>query len=167
MYTCIVVQCNFQWYFSCIVTWQFQWLTAGHPYVPNLYRHEYRDAGRPSTSLPSEVHLLMAHQHWHFNSQPSVHKSYLIYQSHHADMGYNSSMVNLRSLWTTIPKLEGKTNILSINLMYLIKIPFLPTWISEIGYLPLPSRDMAEIPLKWRKSLKQPTNQPHKRLMIV
>ena len=31
-------------------------------------------------------------------------------------------------------------------------IPRLATWISEIGYLPLPSRDMAEIPLKQRKS---------------
>ena len=31
-------------------------------------------------------------------------------------------------------------------------IPGLATWISEIGYLLLPSRDMAEIPLKWRKS---------------
>ena len=26
-------------------------------------------------------------------------------------------------------------------------IPRLATWISEIGYLPLPNRDMAEIPL--------------------
>ena len=31
-------------------------------------------------------------------------------------------------------------------------IPGLATWISEIGYLLLPSRDMAEIPLKQRKS---------------
>ena len=31
--------------------------------------------------------------------------------------------------------------------------------ISEIGYLLLPSRDMAEILLKRRKSSKQPTNQ--------
>ena len=31
---------------------------------------------------------------------------------------------------------------------------------SEIGYLLLPSRDMAEIPLKRRKSSIQPTNQP-------
>ena len=31
-------------------------------------------------------------------------------------------------------------------------IPRLATWISEIGYLLLPSRDMAEIPLKRRKS---------------
>ena len=30
---------------------------------------------------------------------------------------------------------------------------------SEIGYLLLPSRDMAEIPLKRRKSSIQPTNQ--------
>ena len=36
----------------------------------------------------------------------------------------------------------------------------LATWISEIGYLPLPSRDMAEITLKRRKSSihVQPTN---------
>ena len=34
----------------------------------------------------------------------------------------------------------------------------LPTWISEIDYLLLPSHDMAEIPLKWRKSSMQPTN---------
>ena len=31
-------------------------------------------------------------------------------------------------------------------------IPGLATWISEIGYLLLPGRDMAEIPLKRRKS---------------
>ena len=40
-------------------------------------------------------------------------------------------------------------------------IPRLATWISEIGYLPLPSRDMAEIPLKRHKSSIQPTNQIH------
>ena len=39
-------------------------------------------------------------------------------------------------------------------------IPRIATWISEIGYLPLPSRVMAEIPLKRRKSSIQPTNQP-------
>ena len=38
-------------------------------------------------------------------------------------------------------------------------IPGLATWISEIGYLLLPSRDMAEIPLKRRKFSMQPTNQ--------
>ena len=38
-------------------------------------------------------------------------------------------------------------------------IPRLAIWISEIGYLLLPSRDMTEIPLKRRKSLIQPTNQ--------
>ena len=38
-------------------------------------------------------------------------------------------------------------------------IPGLTTTISEIGYLLLPSRNMAERLLKWRKSLKQPTNQ--------
>ena len=38
-------------------------------------------------------------------------------------------------------------------------IPSLATWISEIGYLPLPSRDIAEIPLKRRKSSIQQTNQ--------
>ena len=38
-------------------------------------------------------------------------------------------------------------------------IPGLATRISKIGYLLLPSRDMAEIPLKQRKSSKQPTNQ--------
>ena len=38
-------------------------------------------------------------------------------------------------------------------------IPQLATWISEIGYLLLPSSDMAEIPLKRRKSSIQPTNQ--------
>ena len=36
--------------------------------------------------------------------------------------------------------------------------------ISEIGYLLLPSRDMAEIPLKRRKSSKQSTNQ---RVLLV
>ena len=39
-------------------------------------------------------------------------------------------------------------------------IPRLATWISEIGYLPLPSHDMSEISLKRRKSSIQPTNQP-------
>ena len=38
-------------------------------------------------------------------------------------------------------------------------IPRLATWISEIGYLLPPSRDVAEIPLKRRKSSIQPTNQ--------
>ena len=40
-------------------------------------------------------------------------------------------------------------------------IPRLATWISEIGYLLLQRRDMAEIPLKRRtcKSSKQPTKQ--------
>ena len=37
-------------------------------------------------------------------------------------------------------------------------IPCLATWISEIGYLLLPSHDMAEIPLKRRKILNT-TNQ--------
>ena len=37
-------------------------------------------------------------------------------------------------------------------------IPCLATWISEIGNLLLPSRDMAEISLKRRKSSIQPTN---------
>ena len=41
-------------------------------------------------------------------------------------------------------------------------IPRLATWISEIGNLLLPSRDMAEIPLKRLKSSIQPTNQPTK-----
>ena len=35
-----------------------------------------------------------------------------------------------------------------------------PLKFPEIGYLLLPSHDMAEIPLKQRKSSKQPTNQP-------
>ena len=39
-------------------------------------------------------------------------------------------------------------------------IPGLATTISEIGYLLLPSRDMAEILLKRRKSSKQRTNHP-------
>ena len=38
-------------------------------------------------------------------------------------------------------------------------IPGLATWILEIGYFLLPSRDMAEIPLKRRESSIQPTNQ--------
>ena len=36
----------------------------------------------------------------------------------------------------------------------------LATWISEIGYLLLPSRDMAEMPLKRRKYSIQLTKQP-------
>ena len=44
-------------------------------------------------------------------------------------------------------------------------IPRLATWISEIGYLMLPSRDIAEIPLKRRKSSIQPTNQPTNKSM--
>ena len=39
-------------------------------------------------------------------------------------------------------------------------IPRLATLISEIGYLLLPSRDMAESSLKRRKSSIQPTNKP-------
>ena len=39
-------------------------------------------------------------------------------------------------------------------------IPGLATYISEVGYLLLPSRDMAEIPLKRRKSSIQPTIKP-------
>ena len=42
-------------------------------------------------------------------------------------------------------------------------IPGLATWYSEIGNLLLPSSDMAEIPLKRRKSSIQPTNQPSQR----
>ena len=38
-------------------------------------------------------------------------------------------------------------------------IPGLATWISEIGYLLLPSRDMAEIPLFKATYSIQPTNQ--------
>ena len=38
-------------------------------------------------------------------------------------------------------------------------IPSLAATISEIGYLLLPSRDMAERSLKWRKSTKLPTNR--------
>ena len=38
-------------------------------------------------------------------------------------------------------------------------IPGFAVTISEIGYLLLPSRNMAERWLKWRKSSKQPTNQ--------
>ena len=41
-------------------------------------------------------------------------------------------------------------------------IPRLATRISEIGYLPLPSRDMAEIPLKRRKSSIKPNQKPTK-----
>ena len=40
-------------------------------------------------------------------------------------------------------------------------IPGLTATISEIGYLLLPSRDMAEISLKRRKSSKQPTKTIH------
>ena len=40
-----------------------------------------------------------------------------------------------------------------------VSIPRLATRISEIGYLLLPSRNMAEIPLTRRKSLIQPTNR--------
>ena len=39
-------------------------------------------------------------------------------------------------------------------------IPGLAATISEIGYLLLPNRDMAEIPLKRHKSSKQLTSQP-------
>ena len=39
-------------------------------------------------------------------------------------------------------------------------IPHLAPWISEIDYLPLPMRDMAEIPRTRRKSAVQPTKQP-------
>ena len=39
--------------------------------------------------------------------------------------------------------------------------PGLATMISEIGYLPLPSRDMTEITLKRRKTLNQPNPNPN------
>ena len=45
-----------------------------------------------------------------------------------------------------------------VKLLVRGSIPGLATWISEIGYLLLPIRDMAEIPLKRRKSSIQPTN---------
>ena len=45
-------------------------------------------------------------------------------------------------------------------------IPRLATWISEIGYLPLQSRDMAEIPLKRRKSSIKP-NQTKPMLSFI
>ena len=40
-----------------------------------------------------------------------------------------------------------------------VRLPALPLEFSEIGYLLLPSRDMAKIPLKRRKSSIQPTNR--------
>ena len=40
-----------------------------------------------------------------------------------------------------------------------VRFPASPLEFSEIGYLLLPRRDMAEIPLKRRKSSIQPTNQ--------
>ena len=40
-------------------------------------------------------------------------------------------------------------------------IPCLATWISEIGYLLLPSRDMAEIPLKNVNSQYNQPTLPH------
>ena len=46
-------------------------------------------------------------------------------------------------------------------------IPRLATWISEIGYLLLPSCDMGEITLKRRKSSIQPTNQSFIELNIL
>ena len=46
-------------------------------------------------------------------------------------------------------------------------IPHLATWISEIGYLLLPSRDMAELPLKRRKSSIQPTNKSMQEYKIL
>ena len=46
-------------------------------------------------------------------------------------------------------------------------IPGLAATISEIGYLLLPSPDMAERSLKRLKSLKQPTNQQKKRDRIL
>ena len=41
------------------------------------------------------------------------------------------------------------------------------TTISEIGYLLLPSRDIAEISLKRRKSLTQPTNQASDVVVVI
>ena len=43
----------------------------------------------------------------------------------------------------------------------------LATWISEIGYLLLPSRDMAEIPIKRRKSSIHPTNQSYHLVVVI
>ena len=54
------------------------------------------------------------------------------------------------------------SNILSTTITgkKIVRFPASPLEFSEIGYLLLPSRDMAEIPLKRRKSSIQPTNQP-------
>ena len=47
-------------------------------------------------------------------------------------------------------------------------IPRLATWVSEIGYLLLPSHDMAEIPLKRRKTpIQQKQQQQQYRLQSI
>ena len=46
-------------------------------------------------------------------------------------------------------------------------IPSPAATISKIGHLPLPSRDIAEISLKRRKSSTQPTNQPSDDVVVI
>ena len=53
------------------------------------------------------------------------------------DAGAGAVVVEWISSWLVDQEVRGS-------------IPGLATWISEIGYLLLPSRDMAEIPLKRR-----------------
>ena len=58
-------------------------------------------------------------------------------------------------------KVHNFTTMLGIAVRLIVKDPSIPglvATISEIGYLLLPSRDMAEKSLKRRKSSKQPTN---------
>ena len=61
-----------------------------------------------------------------------------------ADQKWGAMMVEWLSSWLAEQEVRGA-------------IPGLATWISEIGYLLLPSRYMAEIPLKRRQSPIQPT----------
>ena len=84
--------------------------------------------------------------------------------------------VSCSFLWEYLTELEGVTEVAGsgggravIALGFRskrsgVQFPRLATWISEIGYLLFPSRDMAEIQLERRKSSIQPkTLQPTNR----
>ena len=78
---------------------------------------------------------------------------------------WNNKKVLGRNIeWEWLNKLEGAAVVEGLSSWLLEQevrgsIPGLATWISEIGYLMLPSRDIDEIPLEPRKSSIQPTNQ--------
>ena len=66
--------------------------------------------------------------------------------------------------WYLYPKLQPILRRESRSERTGVRFPASPLEFSEIGYLLLPSRDMAERSLNRRQSPKQPTNQPTSRV---